>query len=390
MVSEDVSKTSGLKTVFFLSAVDSDGVFALLVHAMLTRGHEVTVASHRPAADVPDAKAPLFTDLRGRYPEFFDYAELQRRRDPWRIPAGSIRRSLDYLYHLDPESAGGDSEASFDDQAGETPPRALRPLLFIPPFRSSGGRRFLSRFLRRLEAGLPRPRALRSFIEEQAAEVVVVSPLAEFSSAQAELVRTADRTGTPSVMVLSGADDLMSKGIVNDVPTLTVVSKKEQIDDLVLAHGLTRERTVAVGVPSFDGLDGPAIPAVVDEVERAATIEVVPSRRGRILRPFLWLLTPLLMVLLVVLRPRVTARALARGARRTVNRIRRLATRARRRVQRFRRRIQRRRVMRAKAKLRAEKKERAAARTAKVEEKARVRAAKEANQREKAERALRR
>jgi len=308
---------AGLKALFFLPSIDYDRVFESLLRAMLAAGHQVLVALDHQQGGLAHDKTQLFGELRERYPGF-DYQQLPRRKDLWRIPASAIRRSLDYLRYLGP--GYGDADP-LRERARERAPRLFRALLVMPPFRWQFGRRLIGWLLRRLEAGMPIPRKVKRFVASQAPGVVLVSPLVEFGSAQGDYIRTGEAAGIPSVLVVASGEDLAGKGAIRDVPTLTVTWNEIQVDEAVRLHGLPRERIVAVGEGSSNGLKTPAAPGAVEAIERAAPMEVVARREGRLLRPLLWLLTPLLAVALPFLRPRATGRAVIRTTRRLARRI---------------------------------------------------------------------
>lgn len=345
-VSAGEAAPARLKALFFLPSIDYYLVFESLLRAMLAAGHQVLVAlDHDKGSLLPDKVHP-FDALREQYPRF-DYRQLPPRKDLWLIPASAIRRRLDYLRYLEPEYA---------DQAGDRIPQStwgLRALLFLPPFRWPFGRRLLVSLLRRLEAGMPIPRAVRSFVAEATPDVVVVSPLVEFGSAQGDYIRTAEAAGIPSVVVVEGGDDLTSKGGIRDVATLTLVRNETEADEAVRLHDLPRERIAVVGAESSNGHHAPAASAAVEAIERAAPTEVVRRREGRFLRPVLWLLTPLLAIVLPLVRPRATARAVIKA-------VRRLAGRIRKRVKTLRRNMKHRRAERRKAGAEAAKQEKLA------------------------------
>jgi hypothetical protein len=290
-----------LKALVFLPSVAYYRTFESLLEALLAGGHQVVVALDRERHEVPPDKAHLLAE------------HLPRRSSPWRIAASAIRRSLDYLRYLEPEYA---SAEPLRDDARDQAPRALRVLLVLPPFRWGFGRRSLAWLLRRIEAGIPIPRDVRSFISSQEPDVVLVSPLVEFGSAQAEYVRAAQAARIPSVLVVASEGDFTSKGAIRHVPTLTVTPSEAQIEEAVRRHGLPPERIVAVGIDRSNGHQVPAAPGTVEAIERAARMEVVAGRQGRLLRPLLWLLTPLLALVLLVFRPRATGRAVVKAGRR--------------------------------------------------------------------------
>jgi hypothetical protein len=338
-----------LKTLLFLPSIAYYRTFESLVGALLAAGHQVLVALDHQRGGLPPDQAHTLDELREQHPGF-DHRLLPARTGLWRIPASALRRSLDYLRYLEPEYA--DAEP-LREQARDRAPRALRVLLFLPPFRWAFGRRAFAWLLRRLEAGIPLPGDVKAFISGHAPDVVLVSPLVELGSAQADYVRTADAARIPSVFVVASEDDLTSKGTIRAVPTLTVTWSETRVDDAVRLHGLPRERIVAMGAQSSNGFQAPAAASAVKAIEDAARTEVVARRAGRLLRPLLWLLTPLLAVVLVLFRPRATGRAAIRAVRRLLGRIRK-------RAKTLRRTMGRRRADRSKARAKAVKEEKLA------------------------------
>ena len=160
-VSAGESRPGRLKALVFLPSIAYYRMFESLLGAMLAAGHQVLIALDDDRRGLSAERAQLLTEA------------PPRRNGPWRIAASAIRRSLDYLRYLEPEYA--DAEP-LRERARNHAPRAIRALLFLPPFRWDFGRRSLAWLLRRIEAGIPRPRGVKSFISSQAPDVVVVSP----------------------------------------------------------------------------------------------------------------------------------------------------------------------------------------------------------------------
>jgi hypothetical protein len=317
-VAEGEGAPTGLRTLFFLPSIDYFRLFEGFLWTMLAAGHQVLVAFDHAGGKVAAGAAQPLDALREQYPGF-DCRQLAPRKDLWLIPASAIRRRLDYLRYLEPENP---------ELAGDRAPQAtwgMRVLLFLPPFRWAWGRRLLVRFLTRLEAGMPIPRSVRSFVKDQAPDVVVVSPLVEYGSAQGDYIRAAEAEGIPSVLVVAGGDELTSKGGIRDVPTLTLVHDDAQAEQATRLHGLPRERLLVVGAESSNGREVPEASGAVEAIERAASTEVVRRLEGRFLRPLLWLLTPLLVILLPFVRPVATARSVGKAVGRLPARVRRAA-----------------------------------------------------------------
>ena len=296
-----------LRAVFFLHGSEYLAAFQSLVLALLARGHEVVVAlDHERRGILPEATRTLSQLAEGN--PRFRYQELPPRRDLWRIPAGAMRRSLDYLRYLEPELV---DDAALRGSARARAPRVLLALLVVAPFRWSWGRRLLAAALRRIEAGMPVPRWVTSFVAEQRPDVVLVSPLVDFGSGQADYVRRAQAQRIPTVLLVAGPDDLRAKGAIRDAPTVTVVTSEAQAEEAVRFQGLPPDGVITV--PACP--DAPAETGVVDAIERIAPSQVAPNHRGMLLRPIFSVLTPVLALLLLLLRPRATALGVAKWGR---------------------------------------------------------------------------
>ena len=303
--SADGTAPGRLKVLFFLPSIDHYRVFESLLVALLTAGHQVLLALDGDKGRTPADQAHPLDALREQH-QGFAYRELGPRKGLWLIPAAALRRRLDYLRYLDSEDAGR------TEYPGPPPSWGMKALLFLPPFRGAWGRRLLAGLFRRLEAAMPISPSVRSFVSEEAPNVVVVSPLVEFGSAQGDYVRAAEAAGIPSVVIIDGEIDLAAKGGIRDVATVTIVGAEAQADASVHLHHLPRERIEVVGAESFNGRHAAGVPGTLDAIERAAAARVDRRREGRILRPILWLLTPLLAILLPIMRPIATAKAVRR------------------------------------------------------------------------------
>ena len=275
----------------FMRSLSQDPEFPRLASAMLERDHEVVLVAHEHRRR---ANAAL-VDLSARYPRL-DHVRMPRRRDPWRIPASATRRALDYLDYLDPEGEDRDAPGA---ESRERVPRLLRGALLLPPFRWRFGRRTLAWMLRLLEAGLPIAPATKALITERSPAVVVLSGDAGLRSGgriaslgacrqdsfrassergQAGRFGRAARYADPYRRARPGAGERRGPGV--PVP---------------------RERIHAVGVEVVDGMPLPSPSGVVDSVNEAPRTLDVGKPPGRLFRPVLWLLSPLVILMLLLL-----------------------------------------------------------------------------------------
>jgi len=236
-----------LRLLFFLRSIHFDRMLENFLRAVLERGHEVHVALALEKRGLGEEKAQVFDALSSRYA--FSYERLPERRDQWRIPAAALRHALDYLRYLEPEFADAHP---LRERARARAPRLVRGLLAVPPFRGRLGRRMLGGLLRRLEAAIPVPGEIRALIQEHDPDAVLVSPLVGLGSLESDYVRAAAELGMPTVLVVASWDNLSNKGVIRDIPTMTIVWNEIQVDEAVRLHGIPAEQVAVVGAHSFD------------------------------------------------------------------------------------------------------------------------------------------
>src|SRR5581483_7298584 len=115
-----------------------------------------------------------------------------------------------------------------------------------------GGARLLRRVLEGVERCLEPPARMVSFIERQAPDVLMVTPLIGFGTAQADVVRAGRRLGIPVCFPVRSWDNLTNKGLLRDAPDLVLVWNDLQRDEAVELHGVPGERVVITGAPAWD------------------------------------------------------------------------------------------------------------------------------------------
>jgi hypothetical protein len=236
-----------LRLLFFVRSIHYDRVLENFLRAVLERGHELHVALALEKRGLGAEKTRIFDELSSRYP--FTYERLPKRRDKWLIPAVALRHGLDYLRYLEPEF---EHAHPLRERARVRAPRLLRAILAVPPFRGRRGRRFVSATLRRIEAAIPVPKDIPTLIKGRNPDAVLVSPLVGLGSVESDFVRAAAELGVPTILVVASWDNLTNKGVIRDVPTLTVVWNEAQIEEAVRLHRVPEKQVVAVGAHSFD------------------------------------------------------------------------------------------------------------------------------------------
>lgn len=237
-----------LRIVFFVQANNMDRILEPLLRELLERGHLLRIVFEHRKRKLGVGAGALFEELEARYPNLS--LELQpHRSDPWLRPATALRYAIDYLRYLAPEY---ETASALRERARLRSPAALRTALRLPLLRSPRGIALLDRLLRRLERAIPVPRAMRALLAERPVDLVAVTPLVGLGSEQGDWLRAAEELGLPRALVVASWDNLSNKGVIKDVPEVSLVWNETQVEEAVRLHGLPRERVAAVGAHSFD------------------------------------------------------------------------------------------------------------------------------------------
>jgi hypothetical protein len=235
-----------VRVLFFLRAANFDRIFECFLRELLTRGHEVHVAFDKEkGGDTVHVYEGLSSEFEGR----FFYEQLKRRRDRFAPTAAALRRGIDYLRYLEPEYENADALRS---RARSRAPWIVRALVRAPGLSSASGRSLLDRALRSVEAQVPVPGSISTFIESRKPDVVLVSPLVEVGSLQGDYIRAARSLGIPTMVPVASWDNLTNKGLIRDYPDRVLVWNEAQVEEAVQLHRVPRERVVAVGAHTYD------------------------------------------------------------------------------------------------------------------------------------------
>jgi hypothetical protein len=225
------------------------------MRGLCERGHEVTV--------LVGIEAPASKSHVGQLSRFGDELdELARELEgrltirPGAEPRGSRRRDLggslrgwlDCLRFLEPE---------FED----APKLRARALSQLPPTlreptetaaASPEFRRSLAAMIAALEQSLPVPEAVRTVVEEERPDALVVCPLIERRSPQATYLRAAHAIGIPGAVCVASWDNLTTSSLIHGEPDLVTVWNEAQRKEATELHGIAAERVVATGAPLYD------------------------------------------------------------------------------------------------------------------------------------------
>jgi hypothetical protein len=232
--------------------------------ALADRGHRIRVAlpNRRPDLLPP----PSLAD----HPSISFVRAPGTRGDAWAHPIHELRSLRDYLRYL---------EARYDS-APKLRTRALRKMVaavtrehqshlaahcpyceqrlvddqvgrMMLAFKKQG-RRNLSAMLALMEATIPSDAAIEAFLTAEAPDVVLVTPLINFGSYQADYVKSAQALGIPVGFPVFSWDNLSNKGLIHVAPDRVFVWNDRQRIEAVKMHRVPVDRVVVTGAPRFD------------------------------------------------------------------------------------------------------------------------------------------
>jgi hypothetical protein len=162
---------------------------------------------------------------------------------------GRVSMMLDYLRFLDPAYG---SSAGLIERA-----RRRTPVGFLRWIESSFGRRPRVRrayawLLRNLELAAPRRGQLDDFLQAQAPDIVLFTPLIAMQSEEQDLLAAAVEQGLRTVFCVLSWDNLSSKALLRTIPDLVTVWNETQRDEARQLHGVPDDHIAVTGAQSFD------------------------------------------------------------------------------------------------------------------------------------------
>ena len=215
--------------------------------ALVDAGHDVVVAVPR------DRKQKLPARLRRAAIEAYDEVSEPTLGEGLAL----IRQARDYAWYLSPEQR----VASFNRRralqnllqtasggAVHANPDWPDPALDVEP----GCAAALDRTLGALDKWIPADTGVRRFLEEQAPDVVLISPLVRQQTHQTEVVKAARALDVPSALLVYSWDNLSNKGRIHVEPDRIFAWNELQRREAEELHCIDPERVIVTGAPHWD------------------------------------------------------------------------------------------------------------------------------------------
>jgi sulfotransferase family protein len=193
------------------------------------RGHEVHLAARRVKSGHSHNELQALADECERitYTKLPSGGGSKLARD--------VRFALDYRRYLEPRYR--DSPKLRDRAAKAAPARLGR----VP-----------TPLLRAVERSLPPPEGVLRYLRKEQPDVLLVTPLVDLGSRQADWLRAAKRLGIRTGYPVFSWDNLTNKGLVRDEPDLVLVWNDLQAREAEELHGISPARIRITGAPVAD------------------------------------------------------------------------------------------------------------------------------------------
>jgi hypothetical protein len=218
--------------------------FEWVLRTLAARGHRVHVGLEERWGD---HDAELVAQLTNGS-EAISFGRVPVRGDRWAEIAFELRRSASYLRYLEPEYGNAPKLRA---RAGRRTPKSFVRLTRKPVVRSRLGRCAMAGIVRGLDAAMPTAAEVDAFLDREAFDLLVTTPLVTHPS-QVEWLRSAKPRGIPAAFAVANWDNLSSKGLVFEIPDRTYVWNEVQREEAVRYHGIPADKVAVVGAHGFD------------------------------------------------------------------------------------------------------------------------------------------
>lgn len=237
--------------------------FESVLLALAERGHTIRIASHRRPEEAPPAAL-------ADHPRIAFITCPGRRGDEWEESIHEFRTLRDYMRFLDPrfkpatklraralrkmvKTVTHDHRAHLVGRCPHCSTRLVNDEVgqMLLGFGKEGMKNLNSLFAL-MEKTVPSDHLLEEFLRAEQPDLLMVTPLVNLGSYQADYVKSARALGIPVVFPVFSWDNLSTKGLIHVHPDRVIVWNEVQRREAVEMHGVPSERIVVTGAPRFD------------------------------------------------------------------------------------------------------------------------------------------
>jgi hypothetical protein len=209
------------------------------------RGHDVRLAVQA----VREGKPVRLDAILGADARVTDAGLVPERTDGWIDLARAVRGTMDFVRYLHPRLAPALLlRARVKRQALPWTLQWLDRVRALPPWVV----RWLMRRFEAVERAIPASTAHVRFLQAEAPDLVLVSPLVEPASDQVDLVRAAHACGLRVASLVASWDNLTNKGDLKAVTGMVAVWNEAQKAEAREFHRVPASRVAVTGAQVFD------------------------------------------------------------------------------------------------------------------------------------------
>jgi hypothetical protein len=231
-----------------LFVMEHSGVGPLVpaVRLLQARGHSVHLASRRVKTSYSHQELQALAAEGSR----ITYTRLPRLRNSrWARLTRDVRLAIDYLRYFEPRYKSSTKlRKRAEAQAAPAARRAAQIAGLFGPVGVAALRRGLQLVERCL---IPSPDLVR-FLADEAPDLVIITPLVDLGSRQADWLRAAKGLGIRTAYPVFSWDNLTNKGLLRDTPDLVLVWNDLQAREAEELHGVSPDRIRVTGAPVCD------------------------------------------------------------------------------------------------------------------------------------------
>jgi len=209
------------------------------------RGHDVRLA----ASMVREGKPVRFDGIVQAHPRVVVAGVIPERGDGWSTLARAVGGTMDFVRYLHPRLC--DAPLLRARVKRQALPALLQWVDRVHALDAGRVERVMTR-LAAIERAIPPAPALLRFLDEQAPDVLLVSPLVEPASDQVDLVRAAQARGIRVGTLVASWDNLTNKGDLRVAAGLVAVWNEAQKREAVELHRVAPATVAITGAQAFD------------------------------------------------------------------------------------------------------------------------------------------
>lgn len=234
-----------MKILFIWDSAEYLRFYDSALEEFVARGHDVALAVVNASVKKPVG----LEGLRARTNRVRVLGVVPAHEGTWGEIAQGLRGIMDFTRYLHPRFAAATSLRA--RMKRKVLPNGYQWLDAIPQL-SAARVKTAERFLMAAERAIPVYGPIAEFLDEQAPDVVLVSPLIDAASEQVDWIKAARARGIRSAACVASWDNLTNKGLLRVEPDRVLVWNEVQKREAIEYHYIPEQKVVATGAQLFD------------------------------------------------------------------------------------------------------------------------------------------